>query len=130
MLHETPIHLPPRCLSTYALASILSFRNTNSRIATHLHIMAPRLPHSKLQFIRDIIQSQSLTTSQFADVAECSEHTIKNIRRNLRQFGSQSINQSIKVRLTCCSLTSCVMTMQALHPTEARTRPNARAGIT
>ena len=50
--------------------------------------MAPRLPLSKLHFIRDMIQSQSLTTSQMAEEAECSERTIKNIRRNLRQFGS------------------------------------------
>jgi len=33
-----------------------------------------------------MIQSQSLTTSQMADAAECSEQTIKYIRRNLRQF--------------------------------------------
>lgn len=50
--------------------------------------MAPRLPPSKLQFIHDMIQSQSLTTSQMADTAECSERTIKYIRRNLRLFGN------------------------------------------
>lgn len=50
--------------------------------------MAPRLPASKLHFIRDMIQSQSLTTSQMADAAECSERTIKNVRRNLRLFGN------------------------------------------
>ncbi|CEO58410.1 Putative TPR domain protein [Penicillium brasilianum] len=50
--------------------------------------MAPRLPHSKLCFIRDMIQSQSLTTSEIAEQAECSERTIKNIRRNLRLFGN------------------------------------------
>ncbi|OGE46974.1 hypothetical protein PENARI_c081G08890 [Penicillium arizonense] len=49
--------------------------------------MAPRLPLSKLHFISDMIQSQSLTRSQMAEAAECSEQTIKNIRRNLRLFG-------------------------------------------
>jgi len=50
--------------------------------------MASRLPVSKLHFIRDMIQGQSLTTSQIADAAECSDRTIKNVRRNLRLFGS------------------------------------------
>jgi hypothetical protein len=50
--------------------------------------MAPRLPPAKLQFIHDMIQSKSLTTSQMADAAECSERTIKNIRKNLRLFGN------------------------------------------
>lgn len=50
--------------------------------------MAPRLPPSKLHFIRDMIQSQLLTTSRMAEEAECSERTIKNIPKNLRQFGS------------------------------------------
>jgi hypothetical protein len=52
------------------------------------HIMAPRLPPSKLHLIHDMIQSESLTTSQMTDAAECSERSFKNIRRNLRQFGS------------------------------------------
>jgi hypothetical protein len=38
--------------------------------------MAPTLPMSKLYFIRDMIHSQSLTTFQMADAAECSEKTI------------------------------------------------------
>lgn len=46
--------------------------------------MAPRLAPSNLQLIRNITQSQSLTTSQMAEEAECSERTIKNVRRNLR----------------------------------------------
>lgn len=50
--------------------------------------MAPRLSPSKLQFIEDMIQSQSLTTSQMAGAPECSERTIKNIRKNLRLFGN------------------------------------------
>lgn len=50
--------------------------------------MAPRLPPSKLHLIRDMIESQSLTTSQVAEEADCSKPTIKNIRRTLRQFGS------------------------------------------
>lgn len=49
--------------------------------------MAPRLSPSKLQFIHDMMKSQSLTTTQMADAAECSDRTIKNIRRNLRLFG-------------------------------------------
>lgn len=50
--------------------------------------MAPRLSPSKLQFIHDMILSQSLTTPQMADATDCSERTVKNIRRNLRQFGN------------------------------------------
>ena len=50
--------------------------------------MAPRLPSSKLYLISDMIESQSLTTSQMAEEAECSKLTIINIRRNLRLFGS------------------------------------------
>ena len=50
--------------------------------------MAPRLPSSKLYLINDMIESQSLTTSQMAEEAECSKLTIINIRRNLRLFGS------------------------------------------
>ncbi|KAJ5102349.1 hypothetical protein NUU61_004571 [Penicillium alfredii] len=49
--------------------------------------MAPRISPSKLRLINDMIQSQSLTRSQMAKAAECSEQTIKNIRRNLRLFG-------------------------------------------
>ena len=50
--------------------------------------MAPRLPTSKLHLIRDMIESQSFTTSQMAEEAECTKLTIINIRRNLRQFGA------------------------------------------
>ncbi len=35
-----------------------------------------------------MIQAQSLTRSQMAEAAECSEQTTKNIRRDLRLFGS------------------------------------------
>ncbi|EKV06562.1 hypothetical protein PDIG_76690 [Penicillium digitatum PHI26] len=49
--------------------------------------MAPRLPTSKLHLINNLIQSQSLTSFQMAEAAECSEQTIKNICRNLRLFG-------------------------------------------
>lgn len=50
--------------------------------------MTPRLPVSKLRLIRDMIKSQSLTTSQMAEEAECSKLTIVSIRINLRQFGN------------------------------------------
>ncbi|KAJ5884843.1 hypothetical protein N7495_009353 [Penicillium taxi] len=50
--------------------------------------MGPRLSLKKLYFIRDMIESRSLTTTQIAEEAECSKVTITNIRRNLRQFGS------------------------------------------
>jgi hypothetical protein len=42
--------------------------------------MAPRLPPSKLEMIRDMIHSGSLTISQMAEAAECSERSIINIR--------------------------------------------------
>jgi len=38
--------------------------------------------------IRDMILSKSLTTKQMAEVAGCSTQSIKNIRSNLRYFGS------------------------------------------
>jgi hypothetical protein len=50
--------------------------------------MAPRLSPSKRHLIRDMIESQSLATSQMAEEADCSKPTIKNLRRNLQQFGS------------------------------------------
>jgi transposase len=50
--------------------------------------MAPRVRSPKLRLIRDMIESQSLTTSQMAEEAECSKLTIINICRNLRQFGN------------------------------------------
>lgn len=50
--------------------------------------MAPNLPTWKREFIRDMILSGSLTTSQMADAAECSERSITTIRSNLQLFGS------------------------------------------
>lgn len=50
--------------------------------------MAPKLSTWKLHLIRDMIESQSFTTSQVADEAECTKLTVINIRRNLRQFGT------------------------------------------
>ena len=72
---------PPK--STCALPS-------DSRLSSKVETcnMAPRLSLSKLYLIRDMIESQSLTTSQMAEEAECSKLTIINIRRNLRHFGS------------------------------------------
>lgn len=49
--------------------------------------MAPNLPLWKLEFIRDMILSKSLTTPQIADTAECSERSITTIRSNLQVFG-------------------------------------------
>lgn len=50
--------------------------------------MAPKLSTWKLHLIRDMIESQSFTTSQMADEAECTKLTVINIRRNLRHFGT------------------------------------------
>jgi transposase len=50
--------------------------------------MAPNLAASQLELIRDMIHSKSLTTSQMAEAAGCSERSIKTIRSNLRLFGS------------------------------------------
>lgn len=68
-------HCPPVCL-----------RNLVSEITPS--DMAPRLPTSKLHLIRDMIESQSFTTSQMAEEAESTKLTVINIRRNLRQFGT------------------------------------------
>ena len=40
--------------------------------------------------IRDMIRRKCFTTAQIADAAECSERSIRNIRTNLRLFGSES----------------------------------------
>ncbi|KAJ5894358.1 hypothetical protein N7495_006049 [Penicillium taxi] len=45
--------------------------------------MAPNLALSTLEFIRDMILSKSLTTSQIADAAGCSPRFIITIRSNL-----------------------------------------------
>lgn len=50
--------------------------------------MAPNLAASQHELIRDMILSKSLTTAQMADVAGCSERSIRYIRSNLRCFGS------------------------------------------
>lgn len=50
-------------------------------------IMAPRLTLSQLEIIRDMIISQSLTTSQMAEAADCSKRSIITINTNLRMFG-------------------------------------------
>jgi hypothetical protein len=49
--------------------------------------MAPKLSLSKLEFIRDMILSNSLTTSQIANAAKCSERSVTTIRSNLQVFG-------------------------------------------
>jgi transposase len=73
---------PPHfCVNSHSLA-------VWSVAQSHLCNMAPRLPPSKLYFIRDMIESRSLTTSEMAEQAKCSHRTIKNIRKNLRQLGS------------------------------------------
>jgi hypothetical protein len=43
--------------------------------------MVPRLPHSKLYFIRDMIRSQSLA-AEMVEQTKCSKHKFKNIREN------------------------------------------------
>lgn len=78
------VHLPP-LLSRQQPAS-LPTRYWKS--PEDLYSMAPRLLPSKLFLIRDMVQSQSVTISQMAVAAECSEPNVKNIRRNLRLFGS------------------------------------------
>lgn len=50
--------------------------------------MALKLLSPKLHLICDMVESQSLATSQMAEEAECSKVTIINLRRNLRHFGS------------------------------------------
>lgn len=50
--------------------------------------MAPNLAASQHALIRDMILSKSLTTSQMADAAGCSERSIRAIKSNLRYFGT------------------------------------------
>jgi transposase len=49
--------------------------------------MAPRLAAPQHQMIRDMILSGTLTQTQMAAVARCSERGIQRIARNLRLFG-------------------------------------------
>ena len=87
------VHVQPPCPSSLCPSSPRSWL-TAASISTHtlspedLHSMAPRLPPSRLFLIHDMVQSQSVTISQMAEAAECSKPTVKNIRRNLRLFGS------------------------------------------
>jgi transposase len=50
--------------------------------------MAPNLAASQHDLIRDMIIDNTLTTPQMADVAGCSERSIRHIRSNLRYFGT------------------------------------------
>ena len=50
--------------------------------------MAPNLALSQHDLIRDMILDGSLTQQQMADVAGCSDRTIRNIATNVRLFGS------------------------------------------
>ena len=48
--------------------------------------MAPNLAESQHQMIHDMILSESLTQVEMADIAGCSERTIRNIATNVRLF--------------------------------------------
>lgn len=61
-----------------------------SRMSYLTSQVAPRLPPSKLHIIRDMIESQSLGTSELAEEAECNQATIINIRANLRRKCSRT----------------------------------------
>jgi hypothetical protein len=50
--------------------------------------MAPNLAASQHELIRDMILSNVLTTAQMADVAGCSDRSIRHIRSNLECFGT------------------------------------------
>jgi transposase len=50
--------------------------------------MAPTLAASQHAIIHDMIVSGDLSTKQMADVAGCSDRSIKHIRSNLRCFGT------------------------------------------
>ena len=50
--------------------------------------MAPNLAPSQHNLIHDMIIDEKLKTRQMADVAECSERSIKAIRSNLHYFGT------------------------------------------
>ena len=52
--------------------------------------MGRHLEPWKHMLIRDMIRRKCFTTAQIADAAECSECSIRNIRTNLRLFGSEA----------------------------------------
>jgi hypothetical protein len=52
--------------------------------------MAPHLAASQHLLIHDMILSRSLTDTQMAEVAGCSDRSIRAIRSNLRYFGTTS----------------------------------------
>jgi hypothetical protein len=63
---------------------------TSSYVLCFLHAitMAPRLAASQHDMIRDMIVSESIGTVDMAAAADCSDRTIRNIRSNMRCFGS------------------------------------------
>jgi transposase len=63
---------------------------TNSYVLCSLHAitMAPRLAASQHDMIRDMIVSESIGTVDMAAAADCSDRTVRNIRSNMRCFGS------------------------------------------
>jgi transposase len=61
---------------------------TLSAATGHVLVMAPRLAASQHDMIRDMIASKSLKAIDMAAAAGCSDRTIRNIRSNLRCFGS------------------------------------------
>jgi hypothetical protein len=56
--------------------------------APHLPNMALNLALSRHDLIRDMTLDQKLKTREMADAVGCSERSIKEIRSNLRYFGS------------------------------------------
>lgn len=52
--------------------------------------MAPNLAESQHQLIHDMILSVYLTQVEMADVAGCSERTIRNIASNVRLFSTRA----------------------------------------
>lgn len=50
--------------------------------------MAPNLAPSKHDLIRAMILDKKLKTPEMANVAECSERSIKTVRSNIHYFGT------------------------------------------
>jgi hypothetical protein len=61
---------PPSILSTMSESSSLTHHSGVLRF--QICKLAPKFPPSKLHFVRDMMMSQSLTTSKMAEEAKCS----------------------------------------------------------
>lgn len=83
-----PLLLPPVSPSCIHLAPptlTITLTRTSRRTTTTQN--GPRSAPATREFIRDMILSRSLTTSEIVEAARCTPRSVITIRSNFRQFG-------------------------------------------